>query len=244
MRDALFDAAQSCATLDVQKYTHTLGDTMRITVIAKLYLMLALVLAGMLLVAALAWGLIPDAEHERFATSAAIVMAPVLLAGVFLRVSIRTGILTYISAASHVIGRVAEGDLTARVDGARLRRDREDAARPGAHDRRPAPAWSARCRAARGTVADTSAQIAQGNRDLSQRTEEQASTLEETASSMEELTSTVAQNAEQRAARRASSRATRRDVAPQRRRRWSARWSQTMDGICRARRAASATSSA
>jgi methyl-accepting chemotaxis protein len=46
------------------------------------------------------------------------------------------------------------------------------------------------------TVSDTSAQIAQGNLDLSQRTEEQASTLEETASSMEELTSTVMQNAE------------------------------------------------
>ncbi|MDB5941202.1 MAG: hypothetical protein JWQ13_768, partial [Ramlibacter sp.] len=45
------------------------------------------------------------------------------------------------------------------------------------------------------TVSDTSAQIAQGNLDLSQRTEEQASTLEETASSMEELTSTVSQNA-------------------------------------------------
>ena len=45
-------------------------------------------------------------------------------------------------------------------------------------------------------VSDTSAQIAQGNLDLSQRTEEQASTLEETASSMEELTSTVTQNAE------------------------------------------------
>ena len=45
------------------------------------------------------------------------------------------------------------------------------------------------------TVSDTSAQIAQGNLDLSQRTEEQASTLEETASSLEELTSTVIQNA-------------------------------------------------
>jgi methyl-accepting chemotaxis protein len=33
------------------------------------------------------------------------------------------------------------------------------------------------------SVADSSAQIAQGNLDLSQRTEEQASTLEETASS-------------------------------------------------------------
>jgi methyl-accepting chemotaxis protein len=46
------------------------------------------------------------------------------------------------------------------------------------------------------TVSNTSAQIAQGNLDLSQRTEEQASTLEETASSMEELTTTVARNAD------------------------------------------------
>ena len=52
------------------------------------------------------------------------------------------------------------------------------------------------------TVSDTSAQIAQGNLDLSQRTEEQASTLEETASSLEELTSTVTQNAH--SARKAS----------------------------------------
>jgi methyl-accepting chemotaxis protein len=46
------------------------------------------------------------------------------------------------------------------------------------------------------SVADTSAQIAQGNLDLSQRTEEQASTLEEAASSMEELTATVQHNAQ------------------------------------------------
>ena len=44
-------------------------------------------------------------------------------------------------------------------------------------------------------MSGTSAQIAQGNLDLSWRTEEQASTLEETASSLEELTSTVGQNA-------------------------------------------------
>jgi methyl-accepting chemotaxis protein len=46
------------------------------------------------------------------------------------------------------------------------------------------------------TVSEASAQIAQGNRDLSERTEHQASTLEQTASSMEELTSTVGQNAQ------------------------------------------------
>jgi methyl-accepting chemotaxis protein len=46
------------------------------------------------------------------------------------------------------------------------------------------------------TIATSSAEIAAGNLDLSSRTEQQASSLEETASSMEELTSTVKQNAD------------------------------------------------
>ena len=45
-------------------------------------------------------------------------------------------------------------------------------------------------------VAAASAEIAQGNNDLSARTEQQASALEETASSMEELSATVKQNAD------------------------------------------------
>jgi methyl-accepting chemotaxis protein len=46
------------------------------------------------------------------------------------------------------------------------------------------------------SIATASAQIAQGNNDLSGRTEEQASALEETAASMEQLGTTVKQNAE------------------------------------------------
>jgi methyl-accepting chemotaxis protein len=45
-------------------------------------------------------------------------------------------------------------------------------------------------------VATASAEIAQGNHDLSARTEQQASALEETAASMEELGATVKQNAD------------------------------------------------
>jgi len=52
------------------------------------------------------------------------------------------------------------------------------------------------------TIATASAEIAEGNLDLSRRTEQQAGSLEETASSMEELTSTVRQNADN--ARRAN----------------------------------------
>ncbi len=45
-------------------------------------------------------------------------------------------------------------------------------------------------------VAAASAEIAQGNNDLSARTEQQASALEETAASMEQLSATVKQNAD------------------------------------------------
>ena len=45
-------------------------------------------------------------------------------------------------------------------------------------------------------VATASAQIAQGNQDLSSRTEQQASALEETSASMEQLGSTARQNAD------------------------------------------------
>jgi methyl-accepting chemotaxis protein-1 (serine sensor receptor) len=46
------------------------------------------------------------------------------------------------------------------------------------------------------SVATASAQIAQGNADLSHRTEEQASSLQQTAAAMEQLTGTVRQSAE------------------------------------------------
>ncbi len=46
------------------------------------------------------------------------------------------------------------------------------------------------------SVATASAEIAEGNNDLSARTEQQASALEQTASSMEELGATVRQNAD------------------------------------------------
>jgi methyl-accepting chemotaxis protein-1 (serine sensor receptor) len=51
-------------------------------------------------------------------------------------------------------------------------------------------------RAAAESIATSSAQIAQGNHDLSGRTERQASALQQTAASMEQFGSTVKQNAE------------------------------------------------
>jgi methyl-accepting chemotaxis protein len=98
-------------------------------------------------------------------------------------------------SATHVAGEIARGDLSNAIE---VRGSDETAELLGAQARMQEDLRRLVTDVMAGarSVADTSAQIAQGNLDLSQRTEEQASTLEETASSMEELTSTVHQNAE------------------------------------------------
>jgi len=113
---------------------------------------------------------------------------------VTLRLSIREGILRSIRAAAHVVGRVAEGDLTARVGVTAHGETQKMLVGLEAMTGQLRTLVSQVLQSAR-AVADASAQIAQGHVDLSQRTEEQASTLEETASSMEQLTATVAHNA-------------------------------------------------
>jgi methyl-accepting chemotaxis protein len=96
--------------------------------------------------------------------------------------------------ATRVTRRIAQGDLGAVI-----------ALRPNDHDsllfelesmRKNFGEIVANVRHNADGVANTSAEIAQGNHDLSARTEQQASALEQTASSMEELNSTVSQNAD------------------------------------------------
>ncbi|MGV3495056.1 MAG: methyl-accepting chemotaxis protein [Ramlibacter sp.] len=132
--------------------------------------------------------------REVIAVMAAVLLV-VLLAGSAFGFWIARGITGPLQQAVAASQRVAQGDLT--VDLQSTRRDEVgDLLRAlsgmAAELRRVLGEVVAGAHA----VADSSAQIAQGNLDLSQRTEEQASTLEETASQMEELTSTVAQNAD------------------------------------------------
>ena len=86
-----------------------------VSVITKLNALLALLFVGMASVTALAWRMLPEADRDLFLAGAAGLTAALMLAGLVLRLSIRAGILRSIRAAAHVIGRVAEGDLTARV---------------------------------------------------------------------------------------------------------------------------------
>ncbi len=140
-----------------------------------------------------------DEHAAAEARNVGILMAFLVILGVVIALRLRSWILQAngrpLKAAVQVIEQVAAGDLTARAQGMdqphtrRLARSLDEMT-AGLRTLAMEVVRSA------GTVADTSAQIAQGNLDLSQRTEEQASTLEETASSMEELTSTVANNAD------------------------------------------------
>jgi methyl-accepting chemotaxis protein len=96
---------------------------------------------------------------------------------------------------SLVMGRVAQGDLTARMEGSyqgafeRIKQDTNATV-----ERLTAIVGDIRI--ATETINTAAKEIAMGNTDLSQRTEEQASSLQETASSMEEITSTVMRNAD------------------------------------------------
>lgn len=100
-----------------------------------------------------------------------------------------------LSALSKVLGAMAEGDLTQRIDGnyqgvfATMQRDANRTAGNLTE-------IVQRIQLASASIATAADEIAAGNSDLSRRTESQAANLEETAASMEELTSTVRQNAE------------------------------------------------
>ncbi len=135
------------------------------------------------------------AESGRVTALMALVIGLAVSAGIGVGFIVTRGITLPIRAAVSVSQRVAAGDLTVQVRGGG--RDETGQLLQAISD------MTLNLRTLVGevasgahTVSDTSAQIAQGNIDLSQRTEEQASTLEETASSMEELTSTVTQNAD------------------------------------------------
>jgi len=97
--------------------------------------------------------------------------------------------------AVKIAGAVAQGDLTQRIE---VRSNDETGRLMGAlRDMNDSLVEIvSRVRAGTETMATASAEIADGNLDLSSRTEQQAAALEETASSMEELTSTVRQNAD------------------------------------------------
>jgi methyl-accepting chemotaxis protein-1 (serine sensor receptor) len=139
-----------------------------------------------------------DSALERYATIRIVaigsIVLGVLLAALFGLALIR-GIARSLGHAVEVSNAVAQGDLSKTIDA----RGRDEVA----HLLKSLQAMQANLgqvvssvRQGSEGVATASAEIAQGNNDLSARTENQASALQQTASSMEQLSATVKQNAD------------------------------------------------
>ncbi|SDM64836.1 methyl-accepting chemotaxis protein [Oryzisolibacter propanilivorax] len=120
-------------------------------------------------------------------------LAAALLLGVLY--SVFAQVAASMQRAVQLAERVAQGDLTQSVQ---AQGSDEVAQLLGALGRMQAALTQVVTTVRHGAdgVATASAEIAQGNQDLSARTESQASALQQTAASMEQLSSTVRQNAD------------------------------------------------
>jgi len=123
-----------------------------------------------------------------------------VLAGLLLLVSllISRGLLRQLGGepdvASDITRRIAAGDLTVAIE---LKANDQSSLLYAIKTMRDSLSGIVgQVRSGAEGVSSASAEIAQGNHDLSARTEHQASALEQTAASMEELNATVKQNAE------------------------------------------------
>lgn len=137
-----------------------------------------------------------EVRRQHWAQLAVLVL---MIAGLLISVVawqvMRRRVLRPLGEAGQLLDRVAQGDLTSRVDVrdgneigllmAGLRKMQENLSRMVLQVRRGVE-----------EISHGSKEIALGNTDLSSRTEQQAASLQETAASMEQLASTVQQNAD------------------------------------------------
>jgi methyl-accepting chemotaxis protein len=122
-------------------------------------------------------------------------IALAIVAAIVLAVRMTRRIIQPLAEAVKLAQTVADGDLTSSID--TERGDEIGELFRGLFSMQDQLATTVmKVRSGSEAVSTASAEIAQGNHDLSARTEQQASALEETAASMEELGSTVKQNAD------------------------------------------------
>jgi len=139
-----------------------------------------------------------DGVYEQARALVLVLLAVTLLLGIGLSWLITRRLIGQLGGepgeAAEVARAVAEGDLTTHI---RLRPGDGTSvmARLATMQRGLAEAVS-KVRQGSENVAISSAQIAQGNQDLSSRTEHQASSLQQTAATMDQLGSTVRNNAD------------------------------------------------
>ncbi|MDP3700586.1 MAG: methyl-accepting chemotaxis protein [Hylemonella sp.] len=138
------------------------------------------------------------ATFQRARTTMLGLLALALVVGVVLAWLITRDLLRQLGgepgAAGSVTTEIAQGKLYADIP---LRAGDDTSLMAGLRDMRDSlERIVGQVRERADGISNASAEIAQGNQDLSARTESQASSLEQTAASMEQLSSTVKQNAD------------------------------------------------
>jgi len=140
-----------------------------------------------------------EADVAASLRNTAYVMGGVLLLAALVGAAVGVAMIRSISSplaeATAIATRVAEGDLTGRIEAGG---NNEIGTLLAALSKMKASlaAIVAEVRGGTDTISTASSQISAGNQDLSERTCGQASSLEQTAASMEQLTGTVRQNAD------------------------------------------------
>jgi methyl-accepting chemotaxis protein len=131
---------------------------------------------------------------ELYQLGAALTLLAIAIAA-FISWRLSHGIASGLESASMAAERIGEGDLSQSVS---ITSSDEIGLMLGSLQKMQARLSDVVGAVRQGSegVSTASAEIAQGNQDLSNRTESQASALEETAASMEQLSSTVKQNAD------------------------------------------------
>src|SRR5690606_5331861 len=135
-----------------------------------------------------------ESEHRQSLVLTLLLVAAGMTVGVALAVVFVRSITQPLQRAVHMAQAIASGDLSGEdaETGTNEVGELLDAQQQMRARLRP---MVAQVRRGADSVALASAEIAQGNLDLSGRTESQASALEETAASMEQLSTTVRNNA-------------------------------------------------
>jgi methyl-accepting chemotaxis protein len=115
--------------------------------------------------------------------------------GVLLALWLARSISAPLQQVMLVAQRIADGDLSTRIE-VRSNNETGKLLQAMQHMNDSLMTMIVQVQSGARAIGQASAEIAEGNLDLSTRTEQQAASLEETASSMEQLTATVKQNAE------------------------------------------------
>jgi len=140
-----------------------------------------------------------EADVAASLRNTAYVMGGVLLLAALVGAAVGVAMIRSISSplaeATAIATRVAEGDLTGRIE-ARGNNEIGTLLAALSKMKTSLAAIVAEVRGGTDTISTASSQISAGNQDLSERTCGQASSLEQTAASMEQLTGTVRQNAD------------------------------------------------